>query len=69
MTDDEIARLLRSTILPASADRTHRDLWPSVRQRLDERPSWGWLDATLATALVVVLVLFPDWLSLLAYHL
>ena len=69
MTDDEIARLLRNTILPASADRTHRDLWPNVRQRLDEHPSWGWLDATLATALVVVLVLFPDWLSLLAYHL
>jgi hypothetical protein len=40
-----------------------------VLERIDAPRGWGWLDLGLAAAVAVVLMLFPEWLSLLAYHL
>ncbi len=70
MTDDErLGRLLRAALPPIEAGTTSRDLWPRVVSRCQAPVAWSWLDAGLAAAVVIVLLLFPNWLWLLAYHL
>ena len=70
MTDDEhLERLLRSALRPTEASASSRDLWPRVVSRCQAPVAWSWLDAGLAAAVVIVLLLFPSWLWLLAYHL
>ena len=70
MTGDEgLQHLLRSA-LPRAADRKpSRDLWPLVVNRVQARVGWSWLDVGLAAGVTVVLLMFPGWLFLLAYHL
>jgi hypothetical protein len=67
--DDSLKQLLRSA-LPRAADREpSRDLWPLVVNRVQARAGWSWLDVSLAAGVTVVLLMFPGWLFLLAYHL
>ena len=70
MTEDErLARLLRSALLPVPASALSRDLWPLVVSRCQSRVAWSWFDVSLAAGVAIVLLLFPNWLWLLAYHL
>ena len=69
MTDDDrLEHLLRSAFPPASDREPSRDLWPLVASRMQARMGWSWLDISLAALVTLVLLLFPGWLSLLAYH-
>ena len=70
MIDDEgLQQLLRSA-LPRAADHgPARDLWPLVVNRVQARVGWSWLDVSLAAVVTIVLLMFPGWLFLLAYHL
>jgi len=54
---------------PSAADDAPRDLWPSLASRLDRGPAWSFVDLGLAAAVAVTLLMFPEWLWLLAYHL
>ena len=70
MKDDErLGRLLRSALAHTDGGVPARDLWPRVVSRCQAPVAWSWLDAGLAAAVVIVLLLFPSWLWLLAYHL
>ena len=70
MTDDDrLQRLLRSALAPATEPTRSRDLWPLIANRIQVRARWSWLDASLAAAVTIVLVMIPGWLLLLAYHL
>ena len=70
MTDDDrLAQLLRSALPPAPAQGPSRDLWLLVVNRLQAQPRWSWADFGLAAAVTIVLLMFPEWLWLLAYHL
>ena len=71
MTDDDrLLRLLRSALPPVVGDHTpSRDLWPAVADRIQAPDGWAWLDISLAAVVTVVLVIFPEYVSLLAYHL
>jgi hypothetical protein len=70
MTDDErFERLVRSAIPPVAAARPSRDLWPAIVNRGWAPARWSWLDLGVAAAVAVSLVMFPDALWLLAYHL
>ena len=70
MTDDDRLRhLLRSALPPATDETPSRDLWPLVVNRVQARVRWSWLDVGLAGVVTIVLLLFPRWLFLLAYHL
>jgi hypothetical protein len=70
MTDDErLERLLRSALRPVAARGPSRDLWPRVLRRSQAPVAWSWLDVSLAAVVAIVLLLFPNWLWLLAYHL
>ncbi len=64
-----LARLLREALPPSTAQAPSRDLWPLVVGRSHATPSWSWLDLGMATGVLIVLSVFPDWLWLLAYHL
>ncbi len=67
--EDRLERLLRAAMPPVPEALPSRDLWPAVVSRCSAGVTWSWLDLALAALVVVALVLFPDWLWLLAYHL
>jgi len=70
MTNDErLERLLRSALPPTSGRGPSRDLWPLIVSRSRVPVAWSWFDFSLAAVIAIVLLLFPDWLWLLAYHL
>ena len=70
MTDDDrLRQLLRSARAPAADREPSRDLWPLVATRIQRRARWSWLDVGLAAVVTIVLLMFPSWLWLLAYHL
>jgi hypothetical protein len=46
-----------------------RDLWPAIVERSRAPAGWSWLDAGLAAIVALLLLLRPDWIWLLAYHL
>src|SRR5262245_56757564 len=70
MNDYEgLERLLRSAF-PILADRApSRDLWPQVLDRGRIATKWSWIDLSMAVAVVVTLLIFPEWLWFLAFHL
>ena len=69
MTDERLGELLRAAMPPSAADDAPRDLWPSLASRLDRGPAWSFVDLGLAAAVAVTLLMFPEWLWVLAYHL
>lgn len=70
MTDqDRLERLLRSALPPSAPLAPSRDLWPSILSRRQTPKKWSWLDISLAVVVGIVLLMFPGWLWLLAYHL
>jgi RNA polymerase sigma factor (sigma-70 family) len=59
---------------PATADRgvgvgPSQDLWPLVVDRIQAPRGWSPLDTSLAAIVMLLLLIFPGWLFLLAYHL
>ena len=47
-----------------------RDLWPDVAQRIDSRaPGMHWFDWALAGTCLLLLLLFPELIPSLLYHL
>ena len=75
MTDEErLAELLRRAMPPVRFDgltdeHPSRDLWPRVARRLQPSPRWSPLDLALAAAVAIALMLFPQALWLIAYHM
>ncbi len=67
--DDRLERLLQAALPPLADAPSPPDLWPAVVGRCERRFAWTWLDLGLAALVAAVLLLFPDWLWLLAYHL
>jgi hypothetical protein len=70
MNDDERLQQLLRSALPSSADRRGaNDLWPSVVERLQQRPGWTWIDMAVAALVATALLLFPESVFVLSYHL
>lgn len=70
MIDDNRLRQLLRSALPLPADQgPSGDLWPRVVTRVETPPSWSWLDMSLAAMVAGALLMFPEGLFLLAYHL
>ena len=67
--DDRLARLLRSALPPTADAVPTRDVWPLVINRIQAADGWSWLDVSLAAAVLVSLLIFPEWLWLIAFHL
>jgi hypothetical protein len=69
MTDEGLEKRLRAALPPTRDVSARHDLWPALARRLDEKPRWSVLDIGLGVAAAVALLLFPEWLWLLVYHL
>jgi len=70
MTDDErIADLVRAALPHPAGGGPSADLWPAVVERLDRPIGSPWLDVGLAAGIIAMLLAFPQWALLLAYHL
>jgi hypothetical protein len=66
---DRLGELLRAAMPPTRDQASRRDVWPEVLDRLERGPRWTMLDLGLAAAAAIALLMFPDWLWLLVYHL
>ncbi len=67
--DDRLQHLLRSAFPPIADQEPSRDLWPLVVNQIRAPMKRLWLDISLAAVIAILLMMFPEWLSLLAYHL
>jgi hypothetical protein len=67
--DESIRKLLKQSIGPASAE-LDRDLWPKMLHRLGERSAAvPWFDWALLALVVLCLIVVPNAIPLLLYHL
>ena len=66
---DRLADLLRAALPPVVAGEPDPDLWPRVVERLDSSSTVSWVDLGLIALVAITLLLFPEALFLLAYHL
>jgi hypothetical protein len=70
MTDpDRFDHLLRAALPPTVQGEPDRNLWSRVVDRLDAPRQWSWVDLSLAAMVAIALLMFPEGLFLLAYHL
>ena len=69
MTDDRLQELVRAAMPPVTDGGRARNVWPALVERLDRRTSWSLFDFGLAAAVAVALLVFPEWLWFLLYHL
>jgi hypothetical protein len=69
--DDDALRAALKDAMPPSRDvDLRRDLWPGMARRLSAGPTGvAWLDWGLAAAVILWLLLFPEILLPLLYHL
>ena len=68
-TYEQFLDLFRSAIRPMPDIRPARDLWPEVAGPRRTPARWSWVDSSVAAVIVAVLVMFPNWVFLLAFHL
>jgi hypothetical protein len=66
---DRFGDLVRSAIPPMAPARPSRDLWLAIVDRGRAPLQWSWIDLGVAAAVGIALLMFPDWLWILAYHL
>jgi len=70
---ERMQRLLRQALPPTSNHpraALQRDLWPAMRQRIEQGSfTVPWFDWALLAALVVWVALFPRAIPVLLYHL
>ena len=61
----KLGKLLRDALPPITDAELHRDLWPRMLRRLDER-AWRvpWYDWLLAGAPLLWFVLFPEHITI-----
>ena len=62
--------LLQSVLPPVKDLELKRDLWPSMRRRIEERtirvPIWDW---ALAAGVLAWIAIFPEGAFAILYHL
>ena len=68
--DEKMREALRRAVPPVTGPESHRDLWPEMLRRLEERPvRVPWFDWALAALLAALFFFFPEAIPVLLYHL
>jgi hypothetical protein len=67
--DDRLQRLLRSAFPRTTDQGPSCDLWPLIVNQIHAPVRRSWFDISLAAVIAILLIMFPEWLQLLAYHL
>jgi hypothetical protein len=67
--ENDVRQLLQDVFPPVNADLT-RDLWPLMLRKLDARkPPVAWYDWALVGLVGSVIIVFPNLILVLIYHL
>jgi hypothetical protein len=67
--DDEVRQALKEALPPMDTE-LRRDLWPVMQRRfVAPKPRVAWYDWALAGLAGGVMVVFPELLLMLVYHL
>jgi hypothetical protein len=67
--EEKIRELLKQSLRPTNAE-LERDLWPQMLRRLEERSAAvPWFDWALLALVALWLVLVPNTIPVLLYHL
>jgi len=70
VNDERVQNTVRQAFAPLHGPELHRDLWPRMRERIDEKAiSVSWLDGALMAALALLLIAAPELIPMLLYHL
>lgn len=70
MSHERLQDTIRQAFAPLDGAELHRDLWPRVRERIDEKAiAVSWLDGALMAALALLLIAAPQLIPVLLYHL
>jgi hypothetical protein len=71
MTDREekLRELLGKAFQPPANAGPSGDLWPRMLRKLDEGERWHWLDWLLVAVAAAWIVVFPEVIPSLLYHL
>ncbi len=70
MNDDQrLQQLLRSALAASDVRRGTNDLWLSVVERMQQRPGWTWIDMAVAALVATAILMFPESVFVLSYHL
>jgi hypothetical protein len=69
MSNEQLRRLLQSALPPPAPAAHPRNAWPMIAARLDSRPAWTMFDLALAGGIVIALLMVPQALFVLAWHL
>ena len=68
--DKEIKEVLQQALAPLKDSELRRDLWPQMLRKLNEQPpAVPWFDWALAAILSALLLVFPNVIPALLYHL
>ncbi len=68
--DEKMREALRRAMPPLTDPELHRDLWPEMLRRLEERSvRVPWFDWALAALLAALFFIFPEVIPVLLYHL
>jgi hypothetical protein len=68
--DKEIQELLKRSIPSVADTELRRDLWPEMLKKLSEQPvRVPWFDWALAAIFSALLIVFPEAIPALLYHL
>ena len=68
--DKEIKELLKRSIAPVADTELRHDLWPEMLKKLSHQPvSVPWFDWALAVIFSALLIVFPEVIPTLLYHL
>lgn len=67
---DDLRKLLKECLPPASPSGLRRDLWPDMLAKLQHQPvPVPWFDWALAALAAAALIVFPGIIPALFYHL
>jgi hypothetical protein len=70
MTDDKrVQEALRAALQGPTPQGPSRDLWPLILARGGAPAGWSWVDLVVAAATLILLLIRPEWLWLLVFHL
>lgn len=68
--DEKLVELLRKAMGPLGESKLERDLWPKLLRKLDERQfRLVWFEWALIALLALWLILWPEVIPMLFYHL
>ena len=70
LNDEQIRKMIKQAIPPIADPELRCDLWPEMLRRLAEQPArMAWLDWALLGTVAIWVLVSPEMIPILLYHL